>query len=46
LPGRPKIKWENDIKEDLSIIKINKWTKCTQDWVKWKEVVQKPKLNQ
>ena len=27
--GRPKVGWENDIK-DLSIIKINNWTICIQ----------------
>jgi hypothetical protein len=41
--GRPKVGWENDIKEDLRIIKINNWTKCIQDQVKWKEVVEKAK---
>jgi len=39
----PKLKWENDIKEDLRIMKINNWTKCIQDWVKWKEVVEEAK---
>ena len=29
--------WENDIKEDLRIMKINDWTKCIQVRVKWKE---------
>ena len=28
LLGRPKSRWENDIKEDLGIVKINNWTKC------------------
>jgi hypothetical protein len=28
LSGRPKTRWENDIKEDLRIVKINNWTKC------------------
>jgi hypothetical protein len=28
--GRPKVGWENDIK-DLRIIKINSWTICVQD---------------
>ena len=37
LAGRPKIKWENDIKEDLRIMKIN--GQCIQDWVKWKAAV-------
>jgi hypothetical protein len=36
LAGRPKIRWENDIKEDLGIMKINNWTKCFEDRVKWK----------
>jgi hypothetical protein len=29
------------IKEDLRIMELNSWTKCIQDWVKWKEVVEK-----
>jgi len=39
LAGRPKLRWENDIK-GLRIMEINKWTwiKCIQDRVKWKEV--------
>jgi hypothetical protein len=28
---RPKTRWEDDIKGDLRIIKINNWTKCIQD---------------
>jgi hypothetical protein len=43
LAGRPKIIWENDIKEYLRIMKINNWTKCIQEWVMWKEVVEKSK---
>jgi len=43
LAGRPKVRWENDIKEDLRIMEINNWTKCIQDRVKWKEVVEKAK---
>jgi hypothetical protein len=35
-----KIGWENDIKEDIRIMKINNWTKCVQDRVKWKEVFE------
>jgi hypothetical protein len=34
LPGRPKPKWENDLKEYLIIIKINNWTKVVQARVK------------
>jgi hypothetical protein len=41
LAGRPKLRWENDIKEDLRIMKINNRTECIQVRVKWKEVVEK-----
>ena len=43
IAGRPKIGWENDIKGDLGIMKINNWTKCIQDQVKWMEVTEKAK---
>lgn len=43
LAGRPKIRWENDIRGDLGIIKISNWTKCIQDRFKWKEVAEKAK---
>jgi hypothetical protein len=43
LAGRPKIRWENDTRGDLRIIKISNWTKCIQDQFKWKEVVEKAK---
>jgi len=41
LTERRKIGLENDIKEDLRIMKIN--GQCIQDWVKWKAVVEKAK---
>jgi hypothetical protein len=40
---RPKLKWENDIKGVLRILKINNWTICIQDRVKWAVVVEKAK---
>jgi hypothetical protein len=43
LSGRPKVRWGKDIKEDLKIMKINNWTKCIQDRIKWKEVDEKAK---
>jgi hypothetical protein len=45
LAARPKFKWENDIKEDLRILKINNWTICSQDRVNWKVVVEKAKTS-
>jgi hypothetical protein len=46
LAGRPKIRWKNDIKEDLRIMRVNNWAKCIQDRIKWKEVVEKAKTFQ
>lgn len=43
LAARPKIKWENDIREDLRILKINNWKTCIHDRDKWKVVVEKDK---
>jgi hypothetical protein len=43
LARRPKIRLENDMKEDLRIMEVNNWTKCSQDPVKWKEVVEQAK---
>jgi hypothetical protein len=34
LAGRPNIRQENDKQEDLRVIKINNWTKCSQNKVK------------
>jgi hypothetical protein len=45
LAGRPKIKGKSDIKAHLRIMKINNWTKCSQDRVKWQEVIQKAKTS-
>jgi hypothetical protein len=39
----PKIRCENDIIEDLRIMKINNWIKFVQDRVKWKQVPEKAK---
>jgi hypothetical protein len=41
LAGRPKIRWENDINEDLKIMTINKWAKFVHGRVIWKEVAEK-----
>jgi hypothetical protein len=41
--GRPKNRWENDVKNDLNIMKIYKWKHCIQNRHKWKEIVEKAK---
>jgi len=40
--GRPKYRWEDNIKQDICQVKIN-WIACVQDRRKWKEVIEKAK---
>jgi len=43
--GRPKYRWEDNIKQDICQVKIKNWTVCVQDREKWKkEVVEKVKI--
>jgi hypothetical protein len=41
--GRPKNRWENDVKNDLNIMEIYNWKDCIQDRHKWKGIVEKAK---
>jgi hypothetical protein len=41
--GRPKNRWENGVKNDLNIMKINNCKDCIQDRHKWKGIVEKSK---
>jgi hypothetical protein len=39
--GRPKYRWEADVREDLKKMKLIKWVEEVQDRFKWKAVVEK-----
>ena len=41
--GRPKYRWEDNIKQDICQMKIKNWIACVQDRRKWKDVVEKAK---
>jgi hypothetical protein len=41
--GRPKYRWEDNIKQDICQLKIQNWIACIQDGGKWKEVIEKAK---
>jgi len=41
--GRPKSRWEDDVKSDLKKTKLMKWTEQVQDRLKWKDIVEKAK---
>jgi len=37
--GRPKYRWDDNIKQDICKMKIKNWIACVLDRGKWKEVV-------
>jgi hypothetical protein len=41
--GRPKNRWEDDIRNDIKKMKMRNWTSCIQDRSKWKFYVEKGK---
>ena len=41
--GRPKYRWEDNIKQDICQMRIKNRIACVQDRGKWKEVVEKAK---
>ena len=41
--GRPKSKWEDDVKNDLKKLKVVKRSELVQDRHKWKGTVEKAK---
>jgi len=41
--GRPKNRWEDDVRNDRKKLKIKNWTSCTQDRNNWKFMLRRPK---
>jgi hypothetical protein len=41
--GRPKIRWKDDVREDLKELGIYNWLTRTQDRSSWKEIVEQAK---
>jgi hypothetical protein len=42
--GRPKNRWEDDIRNDMKKLQIKNWTSCIQDRNKWKLYAEKAKM--
>jgi hypothetical protein len=42
--GRPKSRWEDDVKSDITRMKIN-WKDCIRNRTKWKKFVEKAKTS-
>jgi len=41
--GRPKCRWEDDVRNDLKKMKLMKWAEQVQDRLKWKDIVERGK---
>jgi hypothetical protein len=38
--GRPKLRWEDDVLEDIMSMKVCNWKNVGQDRERWKKVVE------
>jgi hypothetical protein len=38
--GRPKLRWEDDVLEDIKSMQVCKWKNVAQDRERWKKVVE------
>jgi len=43
--GRPKNRWEDDVKSDIAKMKITNWKDCIRNRPKWKEFIEKAKMS-
>jgi hypothetical protein len=41
--GRPKHRWDDDVRNDLRRMKLLKWSEQVQDRLEWKKTVEKAK---
>jgi hypothetical protein len=45
LQGRPKNRWEDDVKNDVTRMKITNWKDCIRNRNEWKKLVEKAKTS-
>jgi len=43
--GRPKNRWEDDVKSDIAKMEITNWKECIRNRTKWKKLVEKAKTS-
>jgi hypothetical protein len=43
--GRPKSRWEDDVKSDITKMKIANWRDCIKNRPKWTEFLEKAKTS-
>jgi hypothetical protein len=43
--GRPENRWEDDVKSDITRMKVTNWKDCIGNRIKWKKLVEKAKTS-
>jgi hypothetical protein len=43
--GRPKNRWEDDVKSDITKMKVTNWKDCIRNRPKWKAFFEKAKTS-
>jgi len=43
--GRPRVRWEDDVRNDLRKMRVNNWKQTTQERKKWKEIIEQAKTH-
>ena len=42
--GRPKIRWEDDVLEDIKSMNVGNWKNVAQNSDRWKKVVEQARI--
>ena len=45
LKGRPRVRWEDDVRNDLRKMGVTNWKQRTQERKKWKEIIEQAKTH-
>ena len=43
--GRPRVRWEDDVRNDLRKMGVNNWKQMMQERKKWKEIIEQAKTH-
>ena len=43
--GRPRVRWEDDVRNGLRKMGVNNWKQRTQERKKWKEIIEQAKTH-
>jgi len=44
LKGRPRVRWEDDVRNDLRKMGVTNWKQRTQERKKWKEIIEQANI--